>query len=259
MSHLGRIMLTIVSITKNDLDGISRTISSTKKLRTDYGVSHFIIDSSDSGVRSKLREQVGKQVGCKYFFLNKNGVSNAFNHGLHQVENGWVWFLNGGDCVNAKVDLITIINVIKHTQADAVIFQIKTAQSNEVVKHPPLWDIWPPSVNWIPHPATIVRKKVFDEFGSFRNDFNIAMDGEFWLRAFSKQAVVDLISIPLTIYDQTGISSLQIDKTRTEQNKATMMHLVRLLRIWIYSGAKIFYQNKWLHLIKNQLPSSREQ
>lgn len=36
--------------------------------------------------------------------------------------------------------------------------------------------------NFVPHPATFVRRAVFERFGGFREDYRLAMDYEFWLR-----------------------------------------------------------------------------
>ena len=98
-------MLNIITITKNDLNGIKNTVNSTKYLRENFNVSQLIIDGSDENISSKIKLLVRNEKNVKYFWQLPSGISNAFNFGISMSEDGWLWFLNGGDVVDSNLDL----------------------------------------------------------------------------------------------------------------------------------------------------------
>jgi glycosyltransferase involved in cell wall biosynthesis len=243
-------MISIISITKNDYQGIISTVISTKGLRDTYSVEQLIIDGSDQEVAQKVKKFVVKQKHCRYIRAASPGISKAFNLGITQAKHQWIWCLNGGDQMYNKVDTDLLINILKATSSHLLIFEIILKNTNEIRHHPPLWDQWPPSVNWIPHPATLVKKVVFEKYGMFSEKYRIAMDGEFWLRVLSTKIVPDLISIPITVYDQSGVSSIYTKLTRSEQLHAIQQHWKIIFLKWLQSGAKNFYYNDFLQSMR---------
>lgn len=232
-------MLNIISITKDDPDGISRTIESTRILREKFDIRQIIIDSSSDKIKQKVNSIAINEKNITYLWQEPNGISQAFNKGIEVSEDGWLWFLNGGDEVYNELDISHFIYILSKTTAEAIIFQIKFMESGLISKHPPMWYKWPPLFNWIPHPATIIDKNLFKKYGFFSNKFKIAMDGEIWIRFFSNEIIVDTISFPIASFDETGISSTNKNLLSKEIIKIIKIHYFILIKRWLGNGIRL--------------------
>ncbi|MHB1347629.1 MAG: glycosyltransferase, partial [Candidatus Humimicrobiaceae bacterium] len=187
-------MLEIITITKNDITGLKRTVDSTKGIREKYNVRQLIIDSSDSDIKKLVSDFVLKEKNIVYFWQEPKGISAAFNYGLKEAQGEWIWCLNGGDAIKDGLSVEWFLNYLSMSKADTVIFQTVDMATGAVLeKTPPMWGIWPPLLSWIAHPSILIKKKVFNEFGFFDERYKLAMDYELYLRFFSKNISVDLV------------------------------------------------------------------
>jgi hypothetical protein len=232
-------ILDIITVTKDDLEGVAVTIESTRSLRA-AGARQFVMDSSGEGTREKVEELASGEQNVEYTWLEPKGISPAFNLGLGMSNAEWVWCLNGGDRVHNDVEPDKLMYILQASGADAIIFDYERIQSGIKPKHPPMWNLWPPVASWIPHCATIVRKKLFEKYGLFNEEFKIAMDTEAWFRLFSKDVVVDMISIPIALYDEMGISETQLGPTFREAKRIIESNSWMLLKGWLLSGKRIY-------------------
>jgi glycosyltransferase involved in cell wall biosynthesis len=229
-------LLNIISVTKDDLKGVQRTVESTKALRRNPFVRQLIIDGSSEDIRTSVKDLAYSGENLDYFWQEPSGISAAFNKGLSFVESEWVWFLNGGDEVHSHFKPNNLLYLLNESNADAIIFQNEWKGTGKRIKHPPLWAMWPPLFSWIPHPSTLTRRTIYNQYGNFDERFEIAMDYEFWIRCFSKNVVVDTLSIPLTKYDPCGISSTQPKKVSREAVRILRFHMWNIVKIWIKNG-----------------------
>lgn len=243
--------LDIITITKDDLDGISNTIKSTEILRTIHGVRQIIVDSSNLDVQEKIKEVLVHEKNIEYVWQKPAGIASAFNTGLDLSQSEWVWFLNGGDQAHPALEPDKLLYILEQSKAEAIIFEFEFMQSLTKYKIPPLWAVWPPVFYWIPHPSTIIRRDLFKRFGQFKEKYKIAMDGEIWFRFFSKNVIVNMLSIPIALYDESGISSTQEKKKAREGEQIIRANIWMLVRIWLVNGIKIFAA--WLYYLKTSL------
>lgn len=244
------ILLDIITITKDDLDGVSATLKSTRSVRKSGVTRQIIIDSSsDQKTHQLVEEMARREENVVYTWQEPCGISAAFNLGIDLSGAEWLWFLNGGDIFHPNMDCSTLISILHSSNADTILFQLETKQSHVRRQHPCLWGLWPPIVSWIPHPATILKRQLFLTYGYFDTRYEIAMDYEMWLRLFSRDAIVDMISIPITLYDEEGISSNQIKNTSKEVLKILRLNKFAILKRWfnnvwmVYRSIMIYYRN----------------
>jgi hypothetical protein len=237
-------MVTIISVTKNDFEGICKTILSTRPFRDKYNFKQIIIDSSDQLIKEKINVLIQDHSNIEYLWSAPKGISNAFNIGINAAKNEWVWFLNGGDTVHIEFPEEILPKLVSKTSADFLIFQIEYSKSKIIRAFPPIWLQWPPLISWIPHPSMLIRKKVFADYGMFDERFKLAMDYDFWLRTFSKNTKLDLVSIPLTLFDEDGLSSVLKKKGAREVLKSLFYRsftiIKSLLVNWLLQIRMIF-------------------
>lgn len=232
-------ILDIITVTKDDFDGVTSTIKSTGKMRSAPGVRHIVVDSSDAGATEKVKWLASIERNVDYIWQAPSGISAAFNLGLSMSKAEWVWFLNGGDEVHPDVEPEKLLYLIKQSRSDAIIFEIELMQSGERLKHPQMWSIWPPLFSWIPHPATLTRRYLYEKYGNFNESLKIAMDYEFWIRCFSKDVTVDMISIPIVKFDTKGMSYSRTAQSSREAVSIIKSHLWEMIKIWLKNGLLI--------------------
>jgi glycosyltransferase involved in cell wall biosynthesis len=232
-------ILSILTITRDDFEGVAATVRSTRKMRTYEGVRQIVIDGSIESVSQRVRQLTADEQHIDYVWQEPCGIAQAFNLGISQVSDGFIWFLNGRDEVHPDLDIPLFMNLLCSSKVDILIFELEFMGSRLAYKRPPLWSLWPP-IFWMPHPATIIRRKLFDTYGCFRQDFKIAMDGELWIRLLSNDIGVDMISIPISLYDQNGISSTDPSKMFLEIDRVIKGNFRLLFKIWLKQGLYLY-------------------
>lgn len=244
-------LLNIITITKDDFEGVVQTIKSTYNLRTFHNIKQIIIDSSDKITQNKLNNFLKKEKNIEHIRQEPSGISAAFNLGLDISKSKWIWFLNGKDELKQEIEFEKIIYILEKSSAESIIFQIERMNSKIVDRHPPIWSMWPPVSLWIPQPATIVKRSLFERYGEFDKNYKIAMDGDVWFRFFSNDVNVDVISIPLTLYDEEGISSTQSKDSAKEVYKILRKNIFKMIKLWLNEALLIIKAFIIFYKIKN--------
>jgi glycosyltransferase involved in cell wall biosynthesis len=236
-------MLSIITVTRNDREGLRRTIESTATILAESNnVEQLVIDGSDDE-HAIENENICRNISqLTYAKREAKGISDAFNYGISIATHKWLWFLNGGDRLNNKLDLILFLKFLENVTADILIFQLELMQKGTIVPFPSFHKILPPVVPWIPHPATIINREIFIKYGPFDKKYKIAMDYELWLRLYGKKVVVNMVSIPIAIYDENGVSSTDIAKVSFEGREVLKKSKMRLFKLWLNTGKNILNQ-----------------
>jgi glycosyltransferase involved in cell wall biosynthesis len=229
-------ILNIITVTKDDIEGLKKTIKSTKNIREEYDICQVIIDSSIDENKNKIISYLQNEKNIRYYWQNPSGIAAAFNFGIKSAEAEWLWFLNGGDELHDSLDCGFFLNLLSHNSSDAIIFQIESVPSSLIARHPQMWALWPTTLSWVPHPSTITKKYLYDRYGMFNESLNIAMDFEYWIRCFSQDTIVDLVSIPIAKFDQSGCSFGSNRPTKTEVRKIILKYMWLILKKWFDNG-----------------------
>ncbi len=240
-------ILSIISITKDDFNGISNTIKSTNPITQNEKIEQLIIDSSKTDINEQIKLLAGTQI--KVFKEKENGISKAFNNGIHVSKGEWLWFLNGGDELINTENGELMLNIIKKSTADIIIFKIAYGEELKERDFPPMWLQWPPISSWMPHPGMICKRNLFDKFGLFDTKYKGVMDFEKWLKMTSADLKVDLISIPLVKFDTSGFSSTQKNKIAKECIKAIHKNSFIILKTILKRNWLLF--NDYIKLLKS--------
>jgi len=229
-------ILNIITVTKDDIEGLKKTITSTKKIREEFNIYQIIVDSSINENKKEVINYLQNEKNTKYYWQEPSGIAAAFNFGLKNAEADWVWLLNGGDEVHDSLDAGFFLNLLSCSSSDAIIFQIEYAQSSLITRHPQMWALWPPLLSWVPHPAAITRRYLYDKYGLFDESLRIAMDYEYWIRCFSKDVTVDLVSIPIAKFDQIGTFFGMDHLVKAEVRKIIKKYVWLILKKWFNNG-----------------------
>ena len=227
--------LNIVTIVKDDIVAISKTILSVKTatIPKNTKISHLIcVGNADESFIDQILGISSEYV--KIVSTKDSGIYNAMNIGLSHVRDGWVMFLNGGDVLFSKESLVKIFEAIETSNSSYI--QLQTLIGNKVSPakkfsrfqhylgrkmhaHPSfLFKYEPQFLKW------------FDESYKIVGDFKFILE-------LTRKSKVDFKASTVAMFEGGGVSSTNLDMLVSEANRVRIelcpyKCLIPLVRLW---------------------------
>lgn len=205
--------VTVITVVYNAVDTIERTIKSIIS-QTYQNIEYIIIDGGSTDgtidVINKYREKISNFVSEK-----DAGIYDAMNKGIRAATGEIIALLNADDWYSSQNVIDSVVRTFKNTSAeivygDALMLNWRNSGNDYIFcENQPLEDMW-----WcmsIPHPATFVKKTVYDRVGIFDQNYKIAGDYEFILRCYSSNVVFKKIPEILVNFPDGGFSAKNLE------------------------------------------------
>lgn len=212
--------LSIVTINYNNKDGLIKTFSSvfSQKWR-DF--EYIIIDG---GSLDGSLEIIKENANSFSYWCSENdaGIYNAMNKGLNMATGEYILFLNSGDYLVSEHSLNLLQN--KLGEADHICFNARTNLEDLSTKLSTYctnnFDHLFFFKNTLYHPSTVSRLELFKKYGYFDESLKICSDWKFFYTTILKHGCTyRVINEYLSIYDNTGLSSLTVSQAVIEFEK----------------------------------------
>lgn len=184
-----QLTLSIITVCRNSAATIDKTIESVI-FQKDDGVEYIIIDglSTDNTLNIiSSYEEIDRVIS-----ESDRGIADAFNKGIKLASGDIVGLINSDDrlCENA---LATVRHFFQaHPDVDVVHGDVSLIDGDRVIKR-----IKPPAHWWYPwrlvlfnHPATFVRREVYEQHELFDITYRIAMDVEIFFRWITRKVKI---------------------------------------------------------------------
>lgn len=214
-------LLTVVTICRNVLPALRRTVDSVQT-NLPAGVEHLIVDgASTDGTVDYLRAIEGR--GLRTISEPDRGISDAMNKGVRLARGTWIAHLHADDTYLEGV-LEQVLAVLRADEADVVCGAIvKLEAHGEIVctSDPALLE----RDMTLNHPATFVRRTLFEKLGGFDTNLKNAMDYDFFLRARRSGARFRALDLPIAKVAWGGQSERSLWKTLHETHIVRRRHL----------------------------------
>lgn len=137
-----------------------------------------------------------------------NGIYNAMNKGIQQAHGEYLLFLNSGDELLRPESLSSIKDILMEEDIIYTNLIIKDSQSEYVRKYPEKLSFNYFLTDSLPHPATFIKKSLFDQRGYYDEDLKICSDWAFFINAICKyNATYKYYDTNLSVFYFDGISS----------------------------------------------------
>jgi glycosyltransferase involved in cell wall biosynthesis len=201
-------LISIITINYNDANGLKRTIESVR-LQSFNDFEHIIIDGdSDDGSKEVIQE---KDEWLAYAISEPDkGIYNAMNKGIVAAKGDYLLFLNSGDSLAHKNVLAVAVPKLESGK-DIYYGCIQVERNGQLKKLD-----FPEELTfhyffhkgYLPHPATFIKRDLFERTAMYNEDLKIAADWEFLVCAVCKyHASYENIHHLISNYDTDGISS----------------------------------------------------
>ena len=199
--------LSIITINYNNAEGLVRTMESVScQVFTDY--EYIIIDGgSTDGSVDKIKSYLKK---INYWISEKdNGVYHAMNKGIDASHGEYCLFLNSGDyLINEKV----LSKVFSPNFTEDILYgNMKVDWNNGKItteKMPKKITFSHMFRDTIWHPVSFIKKKLFDKYGKYNENYKIVADYEFFYKTIIEKKVSSRhLSFPISVFLFNGLSS----------------------------------------------------
>lgn len=236
--------LSIITINYNNAEGLEKTIRSiVSQNRNDF--EYIVIDGNSTDNSKEIIEKYSDQID---YWISEpdSGIYNAMNKGIRQAKGEYLLFINSGDCLKDDISMSLIIE--KLTGIDIIYFNliVHYSATNIVVKtYPSSVDLEYFITKTLPHPASFIRKQLFDKYGMYDETMKICSDWAFFLDMIvNKKCSYKHIDDTFSIFFFDGLSSNpeNIELIRREKEQ----YLIKKYRI-----CRGLYSKRALQKIQN--------
>jgi len=225
------IKLSIITINYNNKEGLSRTIKSIIE-QTWLKFEYIVIDGGSNDGSVDIIKCYSSNI--TYWISEKDtGVYNAMNKGIKIANGEYILFINSGDILH---DNFSLSNINIHlNNFDIISFNLRVVGENiDFIKR------YPHKVSFnylikdtLPHPASFIKKSLFDIVGYYDENLKIVSDWKWFIIALFKYNLSHIhYDNVISIFYLDGISSsnennelIQKEKTHTFEKEFARFYL----------------------------------
>ncbi|MGE3549685.1 MAG: glycosyltransferase family 2 protein [Geobacter sp.] len=231
--------LSLITVCKNSDTTIGRTISSVETQKED-GVEYLIIDGGSTDTTLAVIEACP----CIDLLVSEpdQGIADAFNKGIRRATGDIIALLNADDQLALGALSIVRTYFANHPEVDVIHGDVLLHENSRTIKR-----IKPAGRWWYPwrlvlfnHPATFVRKSVYEKHGLFDTSYRIAMDVELFFRWKSRGVTINYLPEVLVNVQAGGASGQQAVRGFQEVRRAALQYGFSPFLVQIQLGGKLF-------------------
>jgi glycosyltransferase involved in cell wall biosynthesis len=215
-------LITIVTINRNNAEGLERTIRSVLEQADRATFEYVVIDGASTDGSLEVIDKYKEQLD---FHLSEpdHGIYNAMNKSLEHVHGKYVLFLNSGDTL-ASTDVIRQVTNYGLTADIYFGFWRKTSEDKKYKIEGPTTPVTLYELQYnsrVCHQATITATSILRELGGYNEHYRLSADAIFLMQALVlHRCTQGLLPIVIANYDICGVSASNDDKLRAEHAEA---------------------------------------
>lgn len=182
-NHGSKFTVSVVTICRNSANTITATIESVLRQQIEGRLEYIVVDGVSNDGTQDIVLSYGPLVS-KFISEPDNGISEAFNKGIGLSNGDIIGLINSDDQLTDNSLAFVERYFLEHPEVDVIHGDILLYENGLFIKR-----IKPPRYWWLPwrlivinHPATFVRRRVYEQYGLFDTSFRFAMDIDIFLR-----------------------------------------------------------------------------
>lgn len=201
-------MISVVTINKNNRDGLRKTIESVINQTYFDNIEYIIIDGGSTDGSIGVIEEYGDKIA--YWVSEPDGgIYSAMNKGVDVSNGEYSIFLNSGDyfCTNYVMQKIAL-----HLDKDIVYgdeYKIKNENNKYLSKYPDKLDESFFRKTALPHQSSLIRTSLLKE-NKYSEEWKLLGDWKFFREMImEKGATYKHVPIAISCYGLDGVSTIQ--------------------------------------------------
>lgn len=200
--------LTIITINYNNASGLRNTLDSVAAQST-MDFEHVIVDgaSTDGSQQMILDYQLVAKCAVNPLSEPDSGIYNAMNKGIRMASGEYLLFLNSGDALE-NPDVVK--NFLSANVTADVATGIERMPNGRLIYAPKDSDLSYAFFyeDTLLHQSTFIRRDAFERYGSYREDYRIVSDWEWFFRAIVRDgATYQALDFVVADFDGEGMSN----------------------------------------------------
>jgi len=198
--------ISVITINYNNLEGLKKTVESVVN-QTWQEFEYIIIDGGSTDGSKAFIESHNNKID--YWVSEPDeGIYNAMNKGILKASGEYLLFLNSGDHF---FDKEVLNECVQHIQKYDLIYfnlQMISATSTKIASYPENLRFSDMYFGSLPHPATFIKKTLFEKVGFYDENLKIVSDWKFFILALFKYHCTYIkINRTITTFYADGIST----------------------------------------------------
>lgn len=203
-------LLSIITINRNNADGLRKTIESVVTQNcTDF--EYIIIDgASTDGSVDIIKEYAGHNIYGKeisyWISESDTGIYNAMNKGIQKAHGTYVYMLNSGDWFEPDA-VLNILQKLQNESPDLLLFLLNI-WDNKTKIQAEIRFVDTLSSGPMNHQGMIYKKELHTKYGLYNEEYRFAADYDFCIKAFYKKSIkIDMIFLSMANFLQGGLGN----------------------------------------------------
>ncbi len=198
--------LSIITVNLNNAEGLLKTIESVIHQTFD-NYEYIVIDGASTDGSVELMKQYADKLT---YWLSEpdKGIYNAMNKGIKAASGDYLLFLNSGDYLSGSNILEKISGYIND---EDIIYGNGILETKEgklvTIEIPDSPGVEYFSSNSLHHPSTLIKKRLFEQYGLYNEANRIVSDWEFFIKAIVISNVkIKKIPFSISVNEDNGFS-----------------------------------------------------
>ena len=227
--------ISIITICFNSEETIEKTIESVLS-QTYENIEYIIIDGGSTDktleIVNKYKDKISKIISEK-----DKGIYDAMNKGISVSTGEVVAILNSDDFYVDEFVIEKVVQFFGKNKGDACYGNLEYVDRKNIAKKVRIWQAGDYNIKklkngWAPpHPTFFVRKYLYEKYGVFNLDFNIAADYELMLRFLLQDIRIGYINENLVCMREGGHSARSVKQRKKGWQE--------IRNAWIFNNKKI--------------------
>lgn len=198
------IKVSIITVVYNGAATIEQTIKSV--INQNYSnIEYIIIDGASVDGTQDLIQKYADNIDI---FLSEadDGLYYAMNKGIKNASGEIIGILNGDD-LYADMAITKVVDYYSKHDVDIVYgnaLWFGGSEQSELYRCADIEELWYRMA--IPHPATFVKKEIYEKYGLFNTKYHVSADYDLMLRLYSQHVRFGHIDEVITYFRRGGLS-----------------------------------------------------
>lgn len=204
----GLMLISIITASLNSGQTIGNCLESIKS-QSFIDFEHIVCDGGSGDNTVGILKAYQVDYPLQWISGADTGIANALNKAFELTKGRYVIVIQTDDLLIEPSILDHVAHCISDERYDVCSFPVirERCGSSPFLYRPIKIPGWYHFKHTIPHQGAFVHRRLFERIGGFREQFSIAMDYDFFYRAFRDRATIRYFHRPVSRMGGYGISS----------------------------------------------------